>query len=130
MTPAIRGILTTEDATAPTLDALESYFDVDPARDAGRPTESLHTKAAREPVFLEADDPLHALYSLLAPEKPIPDDFYVQLAAAYKLIVSVDEAPAPMIAAQTNVSVRTVHGWVSEARKRGYLPPAKKGKAG
>ena len=130
MTAPIRSVLTIEDATAPTLDALESYFDVDPERAAGRPTESLHTKTAREPVLMEADDPLHALYSLLAPEKPIPDDFYAQLAAAYKLVVSVDEAPAPTIAAHTKVSVRTVHGWVSEARKRGYLPPARKGKAG
>lgn len=38
--------------------------------------------------------------------------------------------PAGAMAADAGVTVGTVHNWLREARIRGFLPPAKRGKAG
>ena len=78
----------------------------------------------------ENDPKYTQIRPLRAPERPIPDDFYEDLAQVYKGLVANKTAPAPAIAQQAGVSVRTVHGWISEARKRGYLPPARRGAAG
>ena len=58
------------------------------------------------------------------------DAFYGEVAAAYMWLVSVGLAPAPHIAEETGAPVATVHRWVGEARKRGHLAPAARGRAG
>jgi hypothetical protein len=60
----------------------------------------------------------------------LTDEFLRDLAALYLTTVEAGKAPAPAIAGIANVPVRTVHRWVAEARRRGILPPAVKGKAG
>ncbi len=62
--------------------------------------------------------------------RPYPDDFYRRVAAAYNALVSAGRSPAPALAEANSVPVTTVHGWTREARRRGALPPARKGKAG
>jgi hypothetical protein len=59
----------------------------------------------------------------------LTDPFLRSLAAAYRAIVDAGSAPAPAIAEATGASVRTVHGWIAAARKRGFLPPTTRGKA-
>jgi hypothetical protein len=58
------------------------------------------------------------------------DDFYRAVAAVYGQAAAASNGPAPRIAAANNVSVAAVHRWVNEARKRGFLAPAVKGRAG
>jgi hypothetical protein len=60
----------------------------------------------------------------------ITDDFLRNLSGMYLAAVNAKQAPAPFISARANVPVRTVHRWVAEARRRGFLPPATKGRAG
>lgn len=76
----------------------------------------------------------HVLADKLAALKPptdgLTDDFLSRLSAAYRELVLAKRAPAPAIADQTGAPVRTVHGWIAESRKRGYLPPAVHGRAG
>jgi hypothetical protein len=77
-----------------------------------------------------AAQPFVHVRALEAPERPIPDEFYEELAKVYEGFVGNKVAPAPAIAQGARVSVRTVHGWISEARRRGHLPPARRGRAG
>lgn len=58
------------------------------------------------------------------------DEFYKIVAAHYRWHVSVSHKPAAEMAAAAEVPVVTVHRWIREARRRGFLPPARKGKAG
>lgn len=63
--------------------------------------------------------------------KPYPEDFYVQVAAHYRVALRYSSArPAVWLAERSDVPLRTVHRWVAEARKRHHLPPGRKGKAG
>jgi hypothetical protein len=63
--------------------------------------------------------------------KPYGDDFYRRVALVYSGLVAAGEAPAPRIADANGVpAITTVHRWVREARRRGFLPPATRGKAG
>ncbi len=64
-----------------------------------------------------------------APES-LDETFFTALAEAYRDVVSRREPPAPTLAQEAGVSERTIHRWVYEARKRGYLPPAHRGRAG
>jgi hypothetical protein len=73
---------------------------------------------------------LPALRQLQAPTGNLTDDFLEQLAAAYTELIAYKQPPAPAIAEQTESPIRTVHRWVAEARKRGKLPPGKKGRVG
>lgn len=59
-----------------------------------------------------------------------PDSFYEEMAARYQGLTFLGEPPAKMIAEQAGVPVTTVHRWVREARRRGFLGPARKGAAG
>lgn len=71
-----------------------------------------------------------SLRALKAPGSQLTDEFLAALAAAYNDLTAHKVAPAPAIAEQTGAPVRTVHGWVAEARKRKVLPPARRGRAG
>ena len=67
------------------------------------------------------------------PVKPpdgLTDDFLRSVADNYAWAVRGRERPAPVIAAQTGYSVRTVHAWIRKARARGILAPTSRGKVG
>lgn len=61
-----------------------------------------------------------------------PDEFYRQVAAAYREYALQSRSPAKQIAAEDgpDVPVTTAHRWVREARRRGFLPPIRKGAVG
>jgi hypothetical protein len=63
------------------------------------------------------------------PKGRITDEFLVHVASAYAQAVG-EGSPAKVIAEQAKVPIRTVHGWITEARKRGHLPPGRPGRAG
>jgi hypothetical protein len=64
------------------------------------------------------------------PEGRLTDDYLREVASLYLREVGTKRSPAPAIARAAGVPVRTVHRWIAEARKRGILPPATKGRAG
>lgn len=71
-------------------------------------------------------------YRLKRPTKGrYPDGFYAAVAAAYERAVTERKAPAQTIADVSEVPVTTVHRWIRESRRRGFLLPARgKGQAG
>jgi hypothetical protein len=69
-----------------------------------------------------------SLLALKAPSGALTDAFMADLAAAHRELVASGQPPAPAIAEQTNTPVRTVHRWISQARKRDFLPPATRGR--
>lgn len=95
--------------------------------------------AALERYLREAPDPGHgsAVRPRRAKREPLerpdgtdPETFYARVAQAYNEFITETHAPAPLIAAEASVPVPTVHRWIAEARRRGFLPPARKGRAG
>lgn len=67
---------------------------------------------------------------LRRPDGTNPDGFYQQVAAAYSEAVLATSKPAKVLAEEAGVPVGTVHRWIREARRRGHLPPARRGRAG
>jgi hypothetical protein len=63
-------------------------------------------------------------------KKPYPDKFYRDVADSYLACLEAATKPAPTLARFWDVPITSVHGWVKEARRRGFLPPGRKGKAG
>jgi hypothetical protein len=60
-----------------------------------------------------------------------PDEWYQAVAARYlALRLEGVTDPTNQIAIEANYNRSTVAGWVSTARKKGYLPPARRGKPG
>lgn len=53
-----------------------------------------------------------------------PDAFYQSVASLYLYLRVLSDRPAADIAEANGVPVTTVHRWVKEARRRGFLPPA------
>lgn len=58
-----------------------------------------------------------------------PEAFSRAVAEHYKLWAARVPNPAAAMAAEHGVKVPTMHGWIREARLRGLLPAAKRGKA-
>lgn len=76
-------------------------------------------------------------YRKAEPRKPLtrpdgsnPDAFYQQVAEAYRDVLQNNRKVAVALAEEAGVPVGTVHRWVLEARRRGFLPPARQGRAG
>ncbi|MGV9805554.1 hypothetical protein [Micromonospora chersina] len=67
---------------------------------------------------------------LTRPDGTDPDGFSRRVAEAYAEAARATRAPATVLAEEADVPVTTVHRWVREARQRGHLPPARKGRAG
>lgn len=67
---------------------------------------------------------------LTRPDGSNPEEFSKRVARAYSEAVVMTSKPAKLLADEANVPVGTVHRWIREARQRGFLPPARKGKAG
>jgi hypothetical protein len=68
--------------------------------------------------------------TLTRPDRSDPDEFYKLVSRAYGEYAVDSNAPAKEIAEEAGVPVTTVHRWIREARRRGFLPPARKGRAG
>ena len=66
---------------------------------------------------------------LVAPDR-LDDEFLERVADAYVDVVSQRLNPAPVLANEAQVSPRTVHRWILQARKRGFLPEGTQGRAG
>jgi hypothetical protein len=85
-------------------------------------------------------DPVARLQRMLAKlpdasqRRSMPDEFYELVAAAYMLhvrnVTAALPTPSLIISKVTGTPLPTVQGWVRRARLRGYLPPARRGKAG
>lgn len=58
------------------------------------------------------------------------DAWYVDFAERYRAAVATTRAPATLLAAEADVPPSAVHRWAAEARRRGHLPPGRKGSAG
>jgi hypothetical protein len=58
------------------------------------------------------------------------DAFYERVAALYSARAARSSRPAVEMANANGVPVTTVHRWVKEARRRGFLPPGQKGRRG
>ena len=58
------------------------------------------------------------------------DAFYQRVAASYSARAAQSNRPAVEMANANGVPVTTVHRWVKEARRRGFLPPGQKGRRG
>jgi hypothetical protein len=58
------------------------------------------------------------------------DTFYQRVAALYSQRAAQSSRPAVEMANANGVPVTTVHRWVKEARRRGFLPPGQKGRRG
>jgi hypothetical protein len=59
-----------------------------------------------------------------------PESFYRQVAAVYTELAAHGNRPAVELAEANGVPITTAHRWVKEARRRGFLPPGQKGRAG
>jgi hypothetical protein len=64
------------------------------------------------------------------PDGMDPEVFYARVARAYGEYAEQTHAPARAMAEEADVPVGTVHRWIREARRRGFLPPARKGRVG
>jgi hypothetical protein len=67
---------------------------------------------------------------LARPDGSNPDAFYKQVAEAYRDVLQTTNKVAKVLAEEANVPVGTVHRWIMEARRRGFLPAARQGRAG
>jgi hypothetical protein len=69
-----------------------------------------------------------------ARHRNLPDEFFVAVADAYRFQVGnvTDALPTPalIIARATETPLSTVKGWIHRTRRRGYLLPARRGRAG
>jgi hypothetical protein len=59
-----------------------------------------------------------------------PDAFYRDVADTYLDLAQASPRPASDLAETNGVPVTTAHRWIKEARRRGFLPPGRPGKAG
>ncbi|MEU1736519.1 hypothetical protein [Streptosporangium sp. NPDC020145] len=95
-----------------------------PPSDGGLTLDDLRSLASAAPVPTVRRPPLRR------PDGTDPDAFYREVATAYASAAAESSRPAAVLAEEASVPVTTVHRWVREARRRGLLPPGKKGKAG
>lgn len=56
------------------------------------------------------------------------DDFYRDVARAYRAAVATGRNPRKALAEASETPADTVARWITETRRRGYLPPAEPGK--
>ncbi|MFE9699068.1 hypothetical protein [Streptomyces sp. NPDC006270] len=125
--PEITDILTAPcDVSAPSLGCLDEYFEA---------TEHLsNVVVGLSSGVMRGDgvegEPRGGLPVVRAPQGRLTDEHLQDVADAYRWFTNASKSPAPAIADMAGVPVRTVHRWVYEARKRGFLPPARAGRAG
>lgn len=66
---------------------------------------------------------------LQRPDRSDPAAFYATVAARYQALVTHTAKPGVAIAEEAGVPVGTARRWISEARRRGLLPPGRQGRA-
>jgi len=81
-------------------------------------------------IILEPPPQQEPRAPLRRPDGSDPAGFYAGVAAAYNEALERTSAPAPILAAEAGVPVPTARRWIAEARRRGLLGPARKGRAG
>jgi hypothetical protein len=74
--------------------------------------------------------PTPHLLHLAVPKGTKPDKFYKEAAELYVQLAKDSRRPAADLAERSGVSVASMHRWIAEARRRGYLPPAEPGRRG
>lgn len=113
--------------TPEALRELAALDDVDPEKDPMGV--AIHELGAE---FLVGERPhiREPIPQLGRPDGTDPDTFYRRVAEAYTAAVARTRRVAPLLAEQADVPVPTVHRWIAESRRRGFLPPARKGRAG
>jgi hypothetical protein len=74
--------------------------------------------------------PTPHLPHLAVPKGTKPDRFYKEAADLYVELARYSRRPAADLAERSGVSVASVHRWIAEARRRGYLRPAERGRRG
>jgi hypothetical protein len=74
--------------------------------------------------------PTPHLLHLAVPKGTKPDKFYKEAAELYAELAKDSRRPAADLAERSGVSVASVHRWIAEARRRGYLPRAERGRRG
>lgn len=62
--------------------------------------------------------------------KRYADEFYDEVAQAYRRITQVSPYPNKVISEERGVPLKTAQRWVAEARRRGLLAGGVKGRAG
>jgi hypothetical protein len=78
----------------------------------------------------EIISPTPHLPHLIVPKGKKPDRFYKEAAELYTELAAESRRPAADLAKRCGVATQTVHRWIAEARKRGYLLPADRGRRG
>jgi hypothetical protein len=63
---------------------------------------------------------------LTRPDGTDPDGFYRRVADAYRDVIRSTPRVTDALAAEANVPTGTSRRWIMEARRRGFLPPAKR----
>ena len=76
------------------------------------------------------EEPEYGLLVEIPKGRSYGDDFYRDVAKKYSAAARAYRRPAKQIAEANGVPVATVHRWVKEARRRGFLGVARPGKAG
>jgi hypothetical protein len=99
--------------------------------DAPRPgVEPLSPEPRERWESREIISPTPHLLHLAVPKGTKPDRFYKEAAELYAELATQSRRPAADLAERSGVSVASVHRWIAEARRRGYLPPAERGRRG
>jgi hypothetical protein len=86
--------------------------------------------AARRKASREEEQEREPRQPLTRPDRSDPDAFYRQVADAYRDVVKTTSKVAVVLAKEADVPVGTVHRWILEARRRGFLPTARQGRVG
>ena len=72
---------------------------------------------------------LSALRTIGVSRRGLGDQFYRTVAEAYEsLVASGERYPVKALAEMQPVDISTASRWISEARRRGYVPPSEPGK--
>jgi hypothetical protein len=99
----------------------------DPLRPGVEPL-SPESRSRWEPRKIISPTP-HLLH-LAVPKGTKPDKFYKEAAELYAKLATESRRPAADLAERSGVAAASVHRWIAEARRRGYLPPAERGRRG
>jgi len=89
--------------------------------DADQPTDldAAFKRAYRKSALPELERP---------PRSGLNDDFFRRVALAYRQAVTAGRPPTKTLAAISDTPPGTVNRWIAEARARGFLPQASRGK--
>jgi len=84
-------------------------------------------RAAAGPVPFELSPEVRRVFGILPiPEtRRYPDEFYREVARTYAVLAAGGRDPAQQLSRKNNVPPATVHRWLREARRRGFLAPGR-----